>query len=204
MIIWIASYPKSGNTWVRSFLVSLLYNKKNETNLEGLNNIPQYPLRSHFNNLLDNIDDINEVSSKWIISQKRINLDKKNKFFKTHHALCKIGKFSFTNYETSLGAIHIVRDPRNIINSILYHYSKKSFLEAKEFMLDETRALGKKFDPNLHQAMTELEDDKSEAGSVVQEIQPGYMLGQRLLRPALVSVAKKKSAKSTEKTEKKG
>jgi len=133
MIIWLTSYPKSGNTWVRSFLVSLLYNKKNETNLEGLNNIPQYPLRSHFNNLLDNIDDINEVSSKWIISQKRINLDKKNKFFKTHHALCKIGKFSFTNYETSLGAIHIVRDPRNIINSILYHYSKKSFLEAKEF-----------------------------------------------------------------------
>lgn len=148
MIIWLTSYPKSGNTWVRSFLVSLLYNKKNETNLEGLNNIPQYPLRSHFNNLLDNIDDINEVSSKWIISQKRINLDKKNKFFKTHHALCKIGKFSFTNYETSLGAIHIVRDPRNIINSILYHYSKKSLLEAKEFMLDETRALGKKFDPN--------------------------------------------------------
>ena len=148
MIIWLTSYPKSGNTWVRSFLVSLLYNKKNETNLEGLNNIPQYPLRSHFNNLLDNIDDINEVSSKWIISQKRINSDKKNKFFKTHHALCKIGKFSFTNYETSLGAIHIVRDPRNIINSILYHYSKKSFLEAKEFMLDETRALGKRFDPN--------------------------------------------------------
>ena len=148
MIIWLTSYPKSGNTWVRSFLVSLLYNKKNETNLEGLNNIHQYPLRSHFNNLLDNIDDINEVSSKWIISQKRINLDKKNKFLKTHHALCKIGKFSFTNYETSLGAIHIVRDPRNIINSILYHYSKKSFLEAKEFMLDETRALGKKFDPN--------------------------------------------------------
>ena len=73
MIIWLTSYPKSGNTWVRSFLVSLLYNKKNETNLEGLNNIPQYPLRSHFNNLLDNIDDINEVSSKWIISQKRIN-----------------------------------------------------------------------------------------------------------------------------------
>ena len=148
MIIWLTSYPKSGNTWVRSFLVSLLYNKENQTNLEGLNYIPQYPLRSHFNNLLDNIDDINEVSSKWIISQKRINSDKKNKFFKTHHALCKIGKFSFTNYETSLGAIHIVRDPRNIINSILYHYSKKSFLEAKEFMLDETRALGKKFDPN--------------------------------------------------------
>ena len=59
---------------------------------------------------------------------------------------------------------------------------------------------GKKFDPNLHQAMTEIEDEKSEAGSVIQEIQTGYMLGQRLLRPALVGVAKKKNAKSTEKT----
>ena len=63
---------------------------------------------------------------------------------------------------------------------------------------------GKKFDPNLHQAMTEIEDEKSEAGSVIQEIQTGYMLGQRLLRPALVGVAKKKNAKSTEKAEKKG
>ena len=61
-------------------------------------------------------------------------------------------------------------------------------------------AKGKKFDPNLHQAMTEIEDEKNEAGSVIQEIQTGYMLGQRLLRPALVGVAKKKNAKSTEKT----
>ena len=48
--------------------------------------------------------------------------------------------------------------------------------------------------------MTEIEDEKNEAGSVIQEIQTGYMLGQRLLRPALVGVAKKKNAKSTEKT----
>ena len=63
---------------------------------------------------------------------------------------------------------------------------------------------GKKFDPNLHQAMSEIEDEKSEAGSVVQEIQPGYMLGERLLRPALVGIAKKKNTKSEEKAEKKG
>ena len=61
----------------------------------------------------------------------------------------------------------------------------------------------KKFDPNLHQAMAEIEDDKSEVGSIVQEIQPGYMLGERLLRPALVGVAKRKNPKSEEKKEKK-
>ena len=124
MIIWLASYPKSGNTWVRSFIASLLFNKNNEANLKELHNIPQYPLRSHFNNLLDNIDDVKEISSNWINSQKRINSDNKIKFLKTHHALCKIGDSTFTNYETSIGAIHIVRDPRNIVTSILYHFSK--------------------------------------------------------------------------------
>ena len=62
---------------------------------------------------------------------------------------------------------------------------------------------GEKFDPNIHQAMTEIEDDKVEAGIIVQEIQSGYMLGERLLRPALVGVAKKKNSKNEEKKEKK-
>ncbi len=61
---------------------------------------------------------------------------------------------------------------------------------------------GKKFDPNFHQAMAEIEDDVSEAGTIIQEIQCGYMLGERLLRPALVGVAKKKSLKKEEKKEK--
>ena len=60
-----------------------------------------------------------------------------------------------------------------------------------------------KFDPNLHQAMAEFEDEKAETGAILQEIQPGYMLGERLLRPALVAVAKKKSSKNEEKDNKK-
>ena len=62
---------------------------------------------------------------------------------------------------------------------------------------------GKKFDPNFHQAMSEIEDDKAEPGSIIQEIQAGYMLGERLLRPALVSVAKKKDKKVEENKDKK-
>ena len=64
-------------------------------------------------------------------------------------------------------------------------------------------AKGKKFDPNLHQAMTEIDDEKSDEGTVVQVIQSGYMMGERLLRPALVGVAKRKNSKKTEKEEKK-
>ena len=59
------------------------------------------------------------------------------------------------------------------------------------------------FDPNIHQAMSEIEDEKVEAGTVLQEIQAGYMLGERLLRPSLVSVSKKKTIKDQENIDKK-
>ena len=63
----------------------------------------------------------------------------------------------------------------------------------------------KKFDPNFHQAMSEIEDKKAEPGTILQEIQAGYMLSERLLRPALVGVAKKspENEENLEKKEKK-
>ena len=61
----------------------------------------------------------------------------------------------------------------------------------------------KKFDPNFHQAMTEVEDDNKNPGTILNEIQAGYMLGDRLLRPALVSVSKKKASKDQENKDKK-
>ena len=64
-------------------------------------------------------------------------------------------------------------------------------------------ARGKKFDPNMHQAMAEIEDENSEIGTIIQEIQAGYMLGERLLRPALVGVAKRKVQQNDKKTDKK-
>ena len=61
----------------------------------------------------------------------------------------------------------------------------------------------KKFDPNFHQAMTEVEDDNKNPGIILNEVQAGYMLGDRLLRPALVSVSKKKASKDQENKDKK-
>ena len=61
----------------------------------------------------------------------------------------------------------------------------------------------KKFDPNFHQAMSEVEDDKADPGTILHEIQAGYLLGERLLRPALVSVSKKKSSEDQENKDKK-
>ena len=72
--------------------------------------------------------------------------------------------------------------------------------------IEEIKALDEKMDPNKHQAMMEVEDENKDPGTIVQEIQKGYMLKGRLLRPSLVGVSKKatKVEKSAEKTEKKG
>tara|TARA_X000001036_G_scaffold214330_1_gene200809 strand:+ start:4813 stop:5433 length:621 start_codon:yes stop_codon:yes gene_type:complete len=76
-----------------------------------------------------------------------------------------------------------------------------SIFEKNRIKKIETK--NKKFDPNLHQAMSEIEDEKAETGIILQEIQTGYMLGERLLRPALVAVAKKKTSNNAKKEDKK-
>ena len=63
--------------------------------------------------------------------------------------------------------------------------------------------LNKKLDPNLHQAMMEIEDDKKEPGTIIQEVQKGFMIKERLLRPSLVGVSKKKVQKDEENKENK-
>ena len=72
----------------------------------------------------------------------------------------------------------------------------------KKNKIEKIDTRNKKFDPNFHQAMTEIEDDKVEPGTVVQEILPGYMFGERLLRPSLVAVSKKKVQNEENKPEK--
>ena len=69
--------------------------------------------------------------------------------------------------------------------------------------IKKIESLKKKFNPNFHQAMSEIEDDKADPGTILHEIQAGYLLGERLLRPALVGVSKKKSSKDQENKDKK-
>ena len=134
MIIWLASYPKSGNTWVRSFLNSLLFTENGVANLNI--KIGQYPLKSHFRSFINDFSDIKKIGNYWKLSQNIINSDKKVKFLKTHHILCNINGNNFTTTENTLGVIYIVRDPRNIVTSIMNHYSKKNYSEATNFLID--------------------------------------------------------------------
>ena len=72
----------------------------------------------------------------------------------------------------------------------------------KKNNIEEIVSVNKKLDPNLHQAMMEVEDENKESGTIVQEIQKGYLMKDRLLRPSLVAVSKKPE-KNEEKTEEK-
>ena len=72
----------------------------------------------------------------------------------------------------------------------------------KKNNIEEVAAVDKKLDPNLHQAMMEIEDNNKEPGTIVQEIQKGFKMKDRLLRPSLVAVSKK-TEKNVEKKEKK-
>ena len=71
----------------------------------------------------------------------------------------------------------------------------------KKNKIEKIDTKNKKFDPNFHQAMTEMEDDKVEPGTIVQEMLPGYMFGNRLLRASLVAVSKKKAQNEEKKPE---
>ena len=137
MIIWIASYPKSGNTWVRSFLTSLLYSNDGINDFSKLNQITQFPNKYQFKNLTDDLQNIKEIYQNWQNAQDFINLDNKIKLFKTHHVNCTIKGFQFTNNKNSLGAIYIVRDPRTVLISLRNHFNLENFLKAKEFILNE-------------------------------------------------------------------
>jgi len=142
MIIWITSYPKSGNTWIRSFLTSLLYNNDKENAFSNLDRIKQFPGRSLFKNFVHNFQSIDEVYKNWLNVQSYINLDNKIKFLKTHHANCLIKNYKLFDDIESLGAIHIVRDPRNVLTSIKNHLALNDFDEAKKFILSEKEWLG--------------------------------------------------------------
>ena len=132
MIIWIASFPKSGNTWVRSMISSLIYSDTGIFNFEIIKKIQQFPNKKHFENLTEEYQNIHELKKFWITAQDKINLDKKIKFFKTHHINCKIGENSFTNKNNTLGTIYIVRDPRNLVESFSNFYKKDKSLAIQD------------------------------------------------------------------------
>ena len=144
MILWISSYPKSGNTWIRTFLSTYYFSKSDEFNFDLLKNIRQFPHKKFFDM---NINSIELAINNWDKAQSDINSKNKIVFLKTHSALVKINGIPFTSKRHSLGSIYIVRDPRNIITSLSNHY-QLNFDEALKFMIDEKKFLIDSKTPN--------------------------------------------------------
>ena len=122
MIFWIASYPKSGNTWLRILLASYFYTKDGIYDEIVLKNIDQFPQKKFFDSFNFDQKIPTDTIKFWIKAQEKINHDKKLKFLKTHNTFGKLNNFDFTNTENSIGCIYIVRDPRNVITSLKNFY----------------------------------------------------------------------------------
>ena len=147
MIIWCASYPKSGNTWVRAIITSLLYSEDGIFNFAMLRKVSLFPKRFHFKNFTDDYSNLKKISQYWINAQEKINSDGKLTIFKTHNGNYNFLGKDFTNKNNTIGVIYVVRDPRNIISSIANHY-KLNLEQCVNFLLDEKRFLFNQNDPN--------------------------------------------------------
>ena len=138
MIIWLASFPKSGNTWMRAFLSSYLYldlDKENFT-FNLLKKIERFPNLNQLNNIGIKPKSFLDVAKSWIPTQNHINLNNKINLLKTHQAFGNFENFPFTDSNNTLGAIYLVRDPRDVLISYSRHM-KQSIDKTLDLVLED-------------------------------------------------------------------
>ena len=146
MLIWISSYPKSGNTYLRSFLSSYYYSKDGKFDFDHLLNINQFPSLRYSDSKSYTFV---EAAKNWIEDQKKFFIKEKLFFLKTHNSLEEYFGYKFTKSSETLGAIYIVRDPRNVASSMCNHYPM-SLNEIYNKMIDKNASLSiKDSDGNL-------------------------------------------------------
>jgi len=128
MIFWLASYPKSGNTWIRSLLSTYENNEANDNVFLNLRTIKKFPNTSQFKDLLNfnllnenKLEDKLKICKKWILAQEKINKISHFTILKTHNFGGSYYGDWFTDEKNTCGFIYIVRDPRSIAISSSYH-----------------------------------------------------------------------------------
>ena len=130
-ILWVTSYPKSGNTYVRSLLSSLMYTKDGKFNFKLLKKIKQFDISEQYQFVqkidrhdYSNLNDIKIVSKYWEMAQKRINEVGDSFIFKTHAANLMWQNYKYTDESRTLGVIYLIRDPRDVAVSYAHHFDK--------------------------------------------------------------------------------
>ena len=137
MIIWLASYPNSGDNFLRSLLSSYIFSKDGSYNEHLIQNIDEFPNNLLFKKLGVDIDNIDEMNENYINSQKILNKKDSIMFLKTHSCFMNTDKFKFTDRHNTLGVIYIVRDPRNIITPHSQDF-KITEEQSLKYLLSET------------------------------------------------------------------
>ena len=135
-IFWVASYPKSGNTWMRAILSSLFFTEDGQFNFNLLNYIKHFENAGKYDFVRTlNMDDFSKLSELpviakyWLEAQERININEDFAFFKTHSGNVTLNKHKYTSEDNVLGLIYLVRDPRDVVVSYSKHF-KISFDES--------------------------------------------------------------------------
>jgi len=156
----------------------------------------------------DKIEDkLKAVEEKLLRTMAEME-NQRRRFEKERQEAFEFGGYNFAKESLSLldnidRAVNSFKNDENLksskdLNKIIdgIEIVKKDLISIfKKNGVEPIECIKKKFDPNFHQAMLEVEDDTQEVGTVIQEIQKGYMMKERLLRPSLVGVTKKRGEK---------
>ena len=147
MIVWLASYPKSGNTLVRSMLAAYFFSKDGIYDFELIRNIKQFPKSILFESMGIDITNEKEVIRNYIKAQETFNKKNSVQFLKTHSYLFNIENNAFTDLNNSLGVIYIVRDPRNVVTSWA-NFANVSIEDSADSLISNYRFGGDLYNPD--------------------------------------------------------
>tara|TARA_B100000686_G_scaffold259950_1_gene272550 strand:- start:1310 stop:1948 length:639 start_codon:yes stop_codon:yes gene_type:complete len=193
--------------------------KKQDTNIEE-NNIPEKETENISQDLEENNE---ETNSKEEIEKLKDKLartfaemeNQRRRFEKEKEEALDYGGFAFAreslnlldNLERSKISLENDESLKNTetLKKVIEHLdiiNKDMLTILKKNQIEPIKSINEKLNPNFHQAMIEIEDDSKETGTIVQEIQKGFIMKDRLLRPSLVGVSKKKSDGKTENVQK--
>ncbi len=191
-------------------------NKIEESDKKSENDKPETALKPEINNASNDSkkkeltpeDKIKDLEDKLARSYAEIE-NQRRRFEKEKEDAFDYGGFSFAkealnlidNLERSKISLENDESLKNTkaLKKTIEHLeiiNKDMLSILKKNNIEEIKSINQKLDPNFHQAMMEIEDDKKESGTIVQEIQKGFMIKDRLLRPSLVAVSKKPSNKN--------